>query len=159
MNNYPSLRNVAAPIVISDLTLGQNASLNLGGRTLVINGFISGPGVLIGGQPFGSPSTSSLTVDRLNTVSLYSDNVEMDSRYAGLTLTEDFNDGPFGDILPGNNVGATFLFQTANGFSLSAQGLNNGNPIGGGLFVIDYTDPNITPAVRTIALSTKTELD
>jgi hypothetical protein len=161
LTNYPSLRNVSVPIVISDLTLGQGASLNLGGRTLVINGFISGPGELIGGQPQGVNVASSLTVDRLNTVSLYTDAVAMDSRFSAtpVPLFEDFNDGPFGDILPGNNAGATFQFQSViGGFSLSAQGLNAGNPIGGGLYVIQYTSP-APNSTTTVALSTKTELD
>ena len=148
--------NFGSIITVSNLTINAGASLNLNGRTLVINGFLDGTGELIGGTSIpGDPS--NLTFNSHDNIGIYTNKAEHDATFSGLFYTENFN-LLNGDLNAGNNGPSPLVpldFPNQNLYSFAALA----NP--GGLFVFDRTA--IVPAIpndqHAIQLSTKVELD
>jgi hypothetical protein len=150
-NRYPSLvTNGTNPqtrdlFTISDLDIAAGASLNLNGRTLVVNGTISGTGELI-----GSP-TSSFTADGKNNINVFTDAVKHAGTFAGVSYTEPFTNygGDLnGGTAPTITVGTNFIDPAvpASGYSFNAKA----QP--GGLYGIE-------PTAGNLKLSSKVELE
>ncbi len=140
---------------VSNLTIAAGASLNLNGKTLVINGFIGGTGELIGGTVLGDPS--NLTFNSHDNIGVFTNKAEHDATFNGSFLSQNFNSF-LGDLNNGNNGipgTAPFPFPAQNFYSFTVTATP------GGLFVFDRT--NIVPAIpndqHSIQLSTKVELD
>lgn len=156
VTNFPSLAGAGGntlTVTVSNLDIATGASLNLSGRTLVINGFISGTGELIGGQV--GPNVPNVSFDAHDNIGIYTDMTAHNATFNGLFYTENFNTYN-GDLNAGNNGPSPLVplpFPAQNGFSFAAMA----NP--GGLFVFNRAGLNIPNDQHTIQLSTKVELD
>jgi hypothetical protein len=153
LTNYPSMAAGALTITVSNLEIASGASVTLGGRTLVVNGFISGTGELVGGQV--GANVPNLTFNSHDNLGVYTNMTAHDATFNGLFSTENFNLYN-GDLNAGNNGPSPLVplpFAGQNGFSFEALA----NP--GGLFVFNRSALNIVGDQHTIQLSTKVELD
>lgn len=153
---YPTMSPLSplSKYTVSNLTLQTGATLNLAGRTLIINGSLSGDGQFIGGR--NQINESNIEIDGLRKVSILRNPDEHNATFNGAFYFNSFNNGPFGDIDAGN--GATPLA----GFDFPAQGLFSFNASGapGGTYVFQKTiDPNVPNDSVSVQLSTKVELD
>jgi hypothetical protein len=150
---YPSMAAGALTITVSNLDIATGASITLGGRTLVINGFISGAGELVGGQVGANvPNVNFNSHDNLG---VYTDMTVHNATFNGLFYSENFNLYN-GDLNAGNNGPSPLVpldFPDQNLYSFAALA----NP--GGLFVFNRTSLAIPNDQHTIQLSTKVELD
>ena len=152
ITNFPVLTG-ALTISVSNLDIATGASLSLGGRTLVVNGFITGTGEIVGGQV--GQNIPNLSFNSLENIGIYTDKAKHDATFNGLFYTENFN-AYNGDLNAGNNGPSPLVplpFPAQNGFSFGAMA----NP--GGLFVFNRTSLAIANDQNTIQLSTKVELD
>jgi hypothetical protein len=153
VTNFPSLAGAggnALTVTVSNLELAAGSSLTLGGRTLVVEGFISGTGEIVGGT-----GANNLSFNSLDNIGIYTDKAKHDATFNGLFYTENFN-GYNGDLNAGNNGPSPLIplpFPAQNGYSFGAMA----NP--GGLFVFNRTSLAIPNDQNTIQLSTKVELD
>lgn len=153
LTNYPSMAAGALTITVSNLEIASGASLTLGGRTLVVNGFISGTGEIVGGQV--GANVPNLTFNSHDNLGIYTDMTAHNATFNGLFYTENFNLYN-GDLNAGNNGPSPLVplpFPAQNGYSFAALA----NP--GGLFVFNRSALNIVGDQHTIQLSTKVELD
>ncbi len=150
-NRYPRLvTNGTNPLTrdlytISDLDIAAGASVNLNGRTLVIDGTISGTGELI-----GSP-TSTLSAEGKNKINIFTDATKHAATFAGVSYTEPFTNygGDLnGGVAPTITVGTNFIDPAvpATGYSFNAKA----QP--GGLYGIE-------PTAGNLKLSSKVELE
>jgi hypothetical protein len=153
LTNYPSMAAGALTITVSNLDIATGASITLGGRTLVINGFISGAGELVGGQVGANvPNVNFNSHDNLG---VFTDMTAHNATFNGLFYSENFNLYN-GDLNAGNNGPSPLVpldFPDQNLYSFAALA----NP--GGLFVFNRTSLAIPNDQHTIQLSTKVELD
>ena len=153
LTNYPSMAAGALTITVSNLDIAAGASVTLGGRTLVINGFISGTGELVGGQ--AGANIPNVTFNAHDNLGVYTDMAAHNATFNGLFYTENFNLYN-GDLNAGNNGPSPLVpldFPDQNLYSFAALA----NP--GGLFVFNRTSLAIPNDQHTIQLSTKVELD
>ncbi|MEY3541768.1 MAG: hypothetical protein RLZZ204_580 [Bacteroidota bacterium] len=153
LTNYPSMAAGALTITVSNLDIAAGASVTLGGRTLVINGFISGTGELVGGQV--GANIPNVTFNAHDNLGVYTDMTAHNATFNGLFYSENFNLYN-GDLNAGNNGPSPLVpldFPDQNLYSFAALA----NP--GGLFVFNRTDLGIVGDQHTIQLSTKVELD
>lgn len=153
ITNFPSMGAGALTFTVSNLEIAAGATLRLTGRTLIVNGFISGTGEIVGGLSSGRiPNVSFNAHDN---VGIYTDMTAHEATFSGLFYTENFN--LFGgDLNAGNNGPSPLVpldFPDQNLYSFAALA----NP--GGLFVFDRTALNLPNDLNTIQLSTKVELD
>ena len=131
VTNFPSLAGAggnALTVTVSNLELAAGSSLTLGGRTLVVEGFISGTGEIVGGT-----GANNLSFNSLDNIGIYTDKAKHDATFNGLFYTENFN-GYNGDLNAGNNGPSPLIplpFPAQNGYSFGAMA----NP--GGLFVFN----------------------
>ena len=156
--NFPSLANAGGTtrtITVSNLRIDAGASVNLSARTLVINGFVSGTGELIGNQ-IGA-NLSNVSFNSHDNLGIYTNMTAHEATFSGLFYAENFNLYN-GDLNAGNNGPSPLVpldFPNQNLYSFAALA----NP--GGLFVFDRSA--IVPAIpndqHAIQLSTKVELD
>lgn len=153
VTNFPSMGAGALTFTVSNLEIATGATLRLSGRTLVVNGFISGSGEIVGGLSSGRiPNVSFNAHDN---VGIYTDMTAHNATFSGLFYAENFNLYN-GDLNAGNNGPSPLVpldFPDQNLYSFAALA----NP--GGLFVFDRTALNIPNDLNTIQLSTKVELD
>jgi len=153
ITNFPSMAAGALTITVSNLEIAAGASLTLGGRTLVINGFISGTGEIVGGQV--GQNVPNLSFNSLENLGVYTNMTAHNATFNGLFYSENFNLYN-GDLNAGNNGPSPLVpldFPDQNLFSFAALA----NP--GGLYVFNRTPLNIPNDQHTIQLSTKVELD
>ena len=154
LTNYPNLNGAGGldlTVTVSDLHLGAGTSIALSGRTLVVNGFISGTGELIGST---ATSPDGLSFNSLSNLGVYTDLTAHDASFNGPFYFTNFN-ALNGDLNAGNNGPSPLVpldFADQNLFSFAALA----NP--GGLFAFDRTGL-IQGDLHTIQLSTKVELD
>ena len=156
--NFPSLANAGGTtrtITVSNLRIDAGASVNLSARTLVINGFVSGTGELIGNQ-IGA-NLSNVSFNSHDNLGIYTNMTAHEATFSGLFYAENFNLYN-GDLNAGNNGPSPLVpldFPNQNLYSFAALA----NP--GGLFVFDRSA--IVPAIpndqHANQLSTKVELD
>jgi hypothetical protein len=150
---YPSMQAGALTITVSNLEIASGASVTLGGRTLVVNGFISGTGELVGGQV--GANVPNLSFNSHDNLGIYTDMTAHNATFNGLFYSENFNLYN-GDLNAGNNGPSPLVpldFPDQNLFSFAALA----NP--GGLYVFNRSSLNIPNDLHTIQLSTKVELD
>ena len=156
--NFPSLANAGGTtrtITVSNLRIDAGASVNLSARTLVINGFVSGTGELIGNQ-IGA-NLSNVSFNSHDNLGIYTNMTAHEATFSGLFYAENFNLYS-GDLNAGNNGPSPLApldFPDQNLYSFAAMATP------GGLFVFDRSA--IVPAIpndqHAIQLSTKVELD
>lgn len=185
-NRYPNLANanfVNNTITVSDLTIAAGATLELGGKALIIQGFISGTGQIIGGRGAFAGQNSDISIQRLNTGNFYHNSTAMDAKFSGATYSNNFNLGArplapanaapvFGEINTGNNAAPVFAFhQEGTIYRMSAQAIiaNVAATTGGTLYLFQRPASTATlpPSLgggtinipAQTALSTTTELD
>lgn len=150
---FPSMAAGFLTFTVSNLEIASGASLTLGGRTLVVNGLISGTGEIVGGQ--AGPNIPNLTFNGLDNLGVYTNMTSHDATFNGLFYTENFNLYN-GDLNAGNNGPSPLVpldFPNQNLYSFAALA----NP--GGLFVFNRTGLAILNDQNAIQLSTKVELD
>ena len=149
---YPTI-GPGPSYTVSNLSIAAGASVNLNGRTLVINGFINGTGELIGGAVLQEPS--NLTFNSHDNIGVYRNLTAHNATFSGLFYSENFNFYN-GDLNAGNQGPSPLVplpFPAQNGFSFGAMAAP------GGLFVFNRTALNIPGDQHTIQLSSKVELD
>jgi hypothetical protein len=153
LTNYPSMAAGSLTITVSNLDIAAGASVTLGGRTLVVNGFISGTGELVGGQV--GANVPSLNFNAHDNIGVYTNMTAHNATFNGLFYAENFNLYN-GDLNAGNNGPSPLVpldFPDQNLYSFAALA----NP--GGLFVFNRTSLALPNDQHTIQLSTKVELD
>jgi hypothetical protein len=153
LTNYPSMQAGALTITVSNLEIASGASVTLGGRTLVVNGFISGTGELVGGQV--GANVPSVNFNSHDNIGIFTNMTAHNATFNGLFYAENFNLYN-GDLNAGNNGPSPLVpldFPDQNLFSFAALA----NP--GGLFVFNRTSLALPNDQHTIQLSTKVELD
>jgi hypothetical protein len=154
VTNFPNMGPAGdLTYVVSNLEIASGASLTLSGRTLVINGFISGTGEIVAGQV--GPNVPNITFNAHDNIGVYTNMTAHNATFSGLFYTENFNLYN-GDLNAGNNGPSPLIplpFPAQNGYSFGAMA----NP--GGLFVFNRTSLNLPNDQNTIQLSTKVELD
>ena len=103
LSRYPTMASLSAleNYTVTNLTLGTGATLNLAGRTLIINGNLSGDGQFIGGR--NGNFESNLQIDGLNKVSISRNPLEHNTTFNGAFYFNNFNAGPFGALNAGND--------------------------------------------------------
>jgi hypothetical protein len=155
VTNFPSMGAGALTFTVSNLEIAAGATLRLSGRTLVVNGFITGSGELVGGLSGGR--IPNLSFNAHDNVGIYTDMTAHEATFSGLFYTENFNFYG-GDLNAGNNGPSPLApldFPDQNLYSFAAMATP------GGLFVFDRSA--IVPAIpndqHAIQLSTKVELD
>ena len=172
----PDLLNApAASYTISDLQIDSAATIKFAGKSLVINGSITGKGLLVTGVgQFNAPS--SLSFNSLQKVMTYPTSAEFDAKAVGPFYQFDFSNGTnlpgitnpaptFGEIdgfIQGGVPQNGYTFPTSNGYIMTASAAP------GGLFLFDgipsnptvQPDPNAPPTtIGARILSTLTETD
>jgi hypothetical protein len=156
LGRYPTMQFTALNTIfrVTNLDLQTGATLNLGGRTLVINGSLTGDGQFIGG-PIGNRE-SNLEIDGLSKVSILRNPAEHNATFNGAFYFNNFNAGPFGE-LNGGNAG-----EPLEGTDFPAQNLFSFNATAapGGLYVFQKAViPGILNDSVSVQLSTLVELD
>jgi hypothetical protein len=156
LTRYPTM-SALSPLVkytVTNLTLQTGATINLAGRTLVVNGNLSGNGQFIGGR--NGNNESNLEIDGLSKVSILRNPAEHNATFNGAFYFNNFNAGPFGE-LNGGNAGTPLTgtnFPAQNLFSFNATAAP------GGLYVFQKPiNPNIPNDSVSVQLSTLVELD
>ena len=155
VTNFPTMNAGALIFTVSNLEIAAGATLKLSGRTLVVNGFISGSGELVGGLTAGR--IPNLSFNAHDNVGIYTNMTAHEATFSGLFYAENFNLYN-GDLNAGNNGPSPLVpldFPDQNLYSFAAMATP------GGLFVFDRSA--IVPAIpndqHAIQLSTKVELD
>ncbi|MFM1794004.1 MAG: hypothetical protein RL642_389, partial [Bacteroidota bacterium] len=137
---------------VSDLQIDAGASVVLNGRTLIIDGILTGAGQLVGGGSIsGFGVTTVLKAEGKNKVNFYTDAAKHAATFTGTSYTEDFV-GFVGDLnggpVPTVFVGTDFIDPAvpATGYAF------NGKALPGGLMGIE-------PTPGQVKMSTKVELE
>ena len=156
LTRYPNMAALSplAKYTVTNLNLQTGTTLNLAGRTLVINGTLSGDGQFIGGR--NTINESNLEIDGLSKVSILRNPDEHNATFNGAFYFNNFDAGPFGELNGGN--GGTPLtgtdFPAQNLFSFNATAAP------GGLYVFQKAiNPNTPNDSVSVQLSTLVELD